>query len=42
MSTFVMSLHRLYNKGNISKEKIDDLLNRGKITQEEYEFIISE
>lgn len=42
MSTFVMSLQRLYKKGTISKEKIDDLLDRGKITQEEYEFIIAE
>ena len=42
MSTFVESLRRLRLKGSAaaSDARLKDLLNRGKITQEEYEYII--
>ena len=45
MRAFVESLKRLYKKwketgsGNVTDEKLDELLAEGKITQEEYEYI---
>ena len=41
MSTFVESLRRLYKAGKIMKKKLDDLLDEGKITQDEYDYIIA-
>lgn len=41
MSTFVESLRRLYKAGKITKKKLDDLLDEGKITQDEYDYIIA-
>lgn len=43
MSAFVESLRRLRKKGSASTsdEKLQDLLTRGKITQAEYDYIIS-
>lgn len=41
MSQFVESLYRLYNTNKINKEKLDALLASNKITQQEYEYIIS-
>ena len=40
MRDLVESLHRLYKNGKVTKEKIDTLLAEGKITEEEYEYII--
>ena len=42
MRTFVLSLRRLYMKQSITKEKLDGLLDEGKITQDEYDYIIAE
>ena len=42
MSTFVESLKRLYNQGKVSKEKLDGYLVGGKLTQEEYDYIVVE
>ena len=41
MSRFVESLRRLYRRGKITEEKVAELLGEGKITQEEYDFIMS-
>lgn len=41
MSTFVESLKRLYAAGKITTAKLDELLASGKISQEEYNYIIS-
>lgn len=43
MSTFVESLRRLRLKGSAaaSDAHLHDLLNRGKITQKEYDYIVS-
>ena len=41
MSKFVESLKRNYTKGFITLAYLDDLLSREKITQEEYDYIIS-
>lgn len=38
-SMFVESLKRLYMVGRITREKLDNLLARDKITQEEYDYI---
>lgn len=40
MSTFVKSLKRLYNAGRITDVRITELLESGKITQTEYDYII--
>lgn len=42
MSTFVNSLKRLYAKGKVTKEKLEDLVSDGKITEEEYKYITGE
>ena len=42
MTTFVESLKRLYNQGKVSKAKLDSYLVGGKLTQEEYDYIIAE
>lgn len=39
MREFVNSLKRLYQNGDIGIEKIDDLLESGKITREEKFYI---
>lgn len=41
MSQFVESLYRLYKAKRIQKEKIDAFLSSKKITQQEYDYIIS-
>ena len=41
MSQFVESLYRLYKAKRIQKEKIDSFLSSKKITQQEYDYIIS-
>lgn len=41
MTQFVESLARLYKYNKIQKKKIDTLLADKKITQVEYEYIIS-
>ena len=41
MSTFVESLHRLYQSDRINKEKLDAFLSSNKITQAEYDYIVS-
>ena len=38
---FVESLHRLYKDKRVDKEKIDELLSKEKINQQEYDYIIS-
>jgi hypothetical protein len=42
MSTLVESLKRLYLKGSVTVGKLDTILADGKITQEEYSYIIAE
>ena len=41
MREFVKSLKRLYQNGDIGIETIDNLLDAGKITQEEKFFILN-
>ena len=41
MSRFVESLKRNYTKGYITVLYLDDLLAKGGITQEEYDYIIA-
>lgn len=41
MTQFVESLYRLYKDNRIKKDKIDALLSSKKITQQEYDYIIS-
>ena len=38
---FVESLHRLYKDKRVDKEKIDELLSKEKINQQEYDYIVS-
>lgn len=40
MRALVESLRRLYKAGKITDEKVAELLTEGKITQEEYEYIM--
>ena len=40
MRTFVESLRRLYVAGRITREKIASFLESGKITQEEFDYIV--
>lgn len=40
-STFVRSLKRLYTAGRVTDVRITELLEEGKITQTEYEYILS-
>ena len=41
MTLFVESLYRLYKNKQVTKEKIDEFLSLKKITQQEYDYIIS-
>ena len=40
MRTFVESLKRNYTNGFITVAYLDSLLTKGKITQEEYDYIV--
>ena len=40
-NTFVESMKRLYVNGNVSKDKINSLFFKGKITKEEKEYILN-
>ena len=40
MSRFVESLKGLYESGKITEEKVAELWVEGKITQEEYDYIM--
>ena len=40
MSTLVESLKRLYTSKKVTDEKLKDMVAQGKITQEEYEYIV--
>ena len=40
MTEFVESLCRLYNEGRVTKAAIDGFLKSGKITRQEYDYII--
>jgi hypothetical protein len=40
MSPFILSLKRLYDANRLTMTKLDDLLTAGKVSQEEYEYII--
>lgn len=44
MSTFVQSLRRLYHSTpkRVTKSKLNSLLRDGKLTQEEYDYIIAD
>lgn len=42
MRTLVESLRRLYLSGRLTLEQIHERLEKGTITQEEYEYIIGE
>lgn len=41
MTLFVESLYRLYKNKQVKKEKINELFASKKITQQEYDYIIS-
>lgn len=41
MSKFVESLKRLYSASRVNVVKLDELKTNGKITQEEYNHILS-
>ena len=40
MRALVESLRRLYKSSRINKEKVDELFKNGKITEEEYNYIL--
>ena len=42
MSTLVNSLKRLYEKGRLTKEQIRERVEKGTITETEYEYITGE
>lgn len=42
MRTLVESLKRLYEAGRLTREQIEARLERGTITQEEFEYIVGE
>lgn len=42
MSTLVNSLKRLYEKGRLTKEQIRERVEKGTISEAEYEYIIGE
>lgn len=42
MSPFVEALKRAYKNGVLTIEKIDNLLREGKISQEEYQYILQQ
>ena len=41
MSIFIESLKRLYTSKKVTDEKLQSFLTAGKITQEEYNYILS-
>lgn len=41
MNQFVESLKRLYDNGRVSKEKVMELFENKKITQEEKKYILN-
>lgn len=41
MRTFVKSLKRLYDAGRLTDVRLAELLEEGKITQDEYDYIIT-
>ena len=41
MKQFVESLYRLYKNKQVKKEKIDEFFASKKITQQEYDYIVS-
>ena len=41
MSQFIQSLCRLYRANKIDMKKLDELLALNKITQQEYDYIVS-
>lgn len=41
MTQFTESLYRLYKDNKINKNKLDELLTNKKITQAEYDYVIS-
>lgn len=40
MRTLVESLKRLYKKGKVTKKKLQEMVDSGTITQDEYNYII--
>jgi len=42
MSTLVNSLKRLYEKGRLTKDQIKGRVQKGTITEDEYEYITGE
>ena len=40
MSTYVKSLKRLYEAGRLTDVRLTELLENGKITEEEYQYIV--
>jgi hypothetical protein len=42
MRIFIESLSRLYLEGKITKEKLGELLQEHKITEEEYQYILNQ
>lgn len=42
MSTLVESLKRLYKKGSLTKQQIRERVEKGTITEEDYEYITGE
>ena len=41
MTQFIESLYRLYKNNKIDVKKLDELLTLKKLTQQEYDYIIS-
>ena len=41
MRQFVESVNRIYKSYKITEQKLKELLNKNKITQQEYDYIIS-
>ena len=41
MNNFVESLYRLYGANKINEKKLGELLASNKITQQEYDYIVS-
>lgn len=42
MSTLAQSLRRLYKSGQVTLEKIESMLVEGKITQDEFDYIVAD
>lgn len=42
MSVFIESLRRLYESGRITDTRVAELLEAGKLTQTEYDYILEE